>query len=37
MNTSKNMFHAVVLLIMVSVCLLLSGCFIMGGDHFLWF
>ena len=34
MNTRKNMFRAVVLLILVSACLLLSGCFIMSGDHF---
>ena len=37
MNARKNVFHMVVLLIMVSACLLLSGCFIIGGDHFLWF
>jgi hypothetical protein len=36
MNTGKNMIH-VALLILVSACLLCSGCFIMGGDHFLWF
>ena len=37
MHTRKNIVHTVALLIMVSACLLLSGGFIMGGDHFLWF
>jgi len=33
----KPMINVVMIAIMVSTCLLLSGCFIMGGDHFLWF
>jgi len=36
MNTSKNTFGMVVLLMLVSACLLLSGCVILG-DHFLFF
>ena len=37
MNTIKTVFRGLVLLMMVTACLLLSGCFIIGGDHFLWF
>ncbi len=37
MNTRRNMFAVAMLLVLVSACLLCSGCVIMGGDHFLWF
>jgi len=33
----KNILRIMTMMIMVSACLLLSGCFITGGDHFLWF
>lgn len=33
----QTMMRVAGLLLLLSVCLLLSGCFIMGGDHFLWF
>jgi hypothetical protein len=26
-----------IVLVMVTACLFLSGCVIFGGDHFLWF
>lgn len=37
MNTRKNILTGVMLLMLSAACLLCSGCFIMGGDHFLWF
>ena len=37
MNTRKKLFAIVVLLMMVAACLLVSGCFVAGGKHFLWF
>jgi hypothetical protein len=37
MNARRTVMHSVALLILVSTCLLLSGCLIIGGDHFLWF
>ena len=33
----KNMLMIVVVFTLVSACLLLSGCFITNGEHFLWF
>ncbi len=37
MNTRRLITTAVMLVIMLSACLMVSGCFIVGGDHFLWF
>jgi len=37
MNLTKNVITAAMLLALGMTCLLCSGCFIMGGDHFLWF
>jgi hypothetical protein len=37
MNTGKCLRATMMLLVLVSACLLLSGCVIFGGDHFLWF
>ena len=37
MKSRQDILNIVVLLMLVSACLVLSGCFIMGGDHFLWF
>ena len=37
MNVIKNMLAAVMLSMLVSACLLLSGCVILGDHHFLWF
>ncbi len=33
----KNMLVKIMLLMQILACLLLSGCFIVGGKHFLWF
>ena len=35
MNT--NLFKIVMMIVMVSACLLFSGCFMTDGEHFLWF
>ncbi len=37
MNTRRNMFAVVMIPVLVSACLLLSGCIILGDHHFLWF
>ena len=37
MNVIRNMLAVVMLSMLVSACLLLSGCVILGDHHFLWF
>ena len=37
MNAMKNIVAVVMMLMLVSACLLLSGCVILGDHHFLWF
>ncbi len=36
MKMNRNIFSAVMVLILVTACLFLSGCFITGGEHWLW-
>jgi len=37
MNATKTMRTIMLLAMLVMTCLLLSGCFITNGEHFLWF
>ena len=37
MNSINNLRAVVMLLVLGSACLLLSGCVILGDHHFLWF
>ncbi len=37
MKVITKMFAVALLLVLVSACMLLSGCIILGDHHFLWF
>ena len=34
---NKRLFALIMMIVMASACVLLSGCFMTDGKHFLWF